>query len=179
MAHPAFLAMLVWAAGAGAQPLTVEVQGIARRADVHAPAASASRPLIIALHGLRQPVTRLREDLGLDAIADRDGFVVAYPEGIEQRWNYGRQLVAPIESDDVAFLRALIARLVGSHRVDARRVYLIGVSNGGLMAYRVACEMGAEFAAVAAFISPMSDLQQEDCPSGRSVPLLILAGNAD
>jgi polyhydroxybutyrate depolymerase len=81
--------------------------------------------------------------------------------------------------DDIAFFRALIERLVASDRVDPRRIYLLGVSNGALMAYRVACEMGREIAAIAALISPMSDLQQEDCPPGSPIPLFILAGNAD
>src|SRR5262245_24316490 len=158
MSHPrlAVVALLSFAANCAAEPLSLELQGIARRAEIQAPAAgSEQRALVLALHGLRQPVEHLRRDLGLEAIAERDGFVVAYPEGIDARWNYGRQLSVPMrmvgasEVDDVAFLRALIARLTVSHHIDRKRVYLIGVSNGAMMAYRAACEMDRELAAVA------------------------------
>jgi polyhydroxybutyrate depolymerase len=131
------------------------------------------------------PIASQRAALALDALADREGFVVAWPQGIEERWNYGRQLNVPMslaggaEVDDIAFFRALIARLIASQRVDPKRVYLLGVSNGALMAYRAACDMGGDLAAGAAFISSMSDLQQEDCPRGMPVPLFILAGSAD
>src|SRR5262245_45462812 len=147
----AVLAWLAWAPTGAAEPLALEVGGLVRRAEIHAPAGGEGpRPLVIALHGLRQPVENLRGKLRLAALAERERFVGAYPHGIEQRWNYGRQLVVAMplvegkQVDDIAFFRALIARLVASDRVDPRRIYLLGVSNGALMAYRVACEMGRE-----------------------------------
>jgi polyhydroxybutyrate depolymerase len=183
----AALAVLVaCATPVAAETVVLEVGGVTRTAEIHAPVSGAKpRALVIALHGLRAPIASLRRDFALDAVATRENLVAAYPQGIEERWNYGRQINTPMpvingmEVDDIAFLKALIARLVATHYVDPARVYLVGMSNGGLMAYRAACEMGRELAAVAAFISPMTDLQREDCRDGPLVPLFMLAGSAD
>jgi polyhydroxybutyrate depolymerase len=171
---------------ATAETVALEVGGIPRIAEIHAPAPAAKpRALVIALHGLGQTTASLRANLGLDAVANSENLVAAYPEGVDKRWNYGRQINTPmpviggVEVDDIAFLKALVTHLVGTHNVDPARVYLLGISNGGLMAYRAACDMGGELAAVAAFISPMTDFQQRDCPGGPPVPLFMLAGSAD
>ena len=180
------VAVLVRAVPATAETVVLEVGGVPRIAEIHAPAPAAQpRPLVIALHGLGQTSESLRANLGLDAVANRENLVAAYPEGIEKRWNYGQQINTPmpviggVEVDDIAFLKALITRLVATHNVDPARVYLLGMSNDALMAYRAACEMGGEVAAVAAFISSMTDLQRKDCPPGPPVPLFMLAGSAD
>lgn len=182
----AFALLVGCAVPAAGETVALDVGGVPRTAEIHAPAPGAKlRALVIALHGLGQTAASLRANLGLDAIANSENLVVAYPEGIEKRWNYGRQINTPMpvvhgmEVDDIAFFRALIKRLVATHDVDPARVYLLGISNGALMAYRTACEMGRELAAVAAFISPMTDFQQKDCLDGPPVPLFMLAGNAD
>ena len=182
----AFTFLIACTVPAAAETVALDVGGLSRTAEIHAPASAAKpRALVIALHGLRAPIASLRRDFALDAVATRENLVAAYPQGIEERWNYGRQINTPmpviygVEVDDVAFLKALIARLVATHYVDPARVYLLGMSNGALMAYRAACEMGRDLAAVAAFISPMTDFQQKDCPDGPPVPLFMLAGSAD
>jgi len=177
---------LAFAPPARAESLTLDVRGLSRRLEVHVPPSGAKpRPLVIVLHGLSQPVTDLRRDLPLDAVATGENFIAVYPEGIDKRWNYGRQLNRPmplvdgVEVDDIALFRTLIARLASTGDVDPKRVYLLGVSNGGMMAYRAACEMDGELAAVAAFISGMSEFQQVECTSARPAPLLMLAGTGD
>jgi polyhydroxybutyrate depolymerase len=182
----AFSALLLHCATCAAAGVTLDVNGLSRTAEVHAqPAAGGARALVIALHGLGQSVDSVVHGLGLDAAGTGGKFVAAYPQGMDGRWNYGRQinksmpLVDGRTIDDIAFLRLLIARLIPAYDVDPARVYLLGVSNGALMAYRAACEMAGELAAVAAFISSMTDLQQEDCATGKPVPMLILAGSAD
>ena len=181
-----FALALAFAYPAGAEPVILDIGGLSRRAEIHSPPSGAGpRPLVIALHGLGQTIPQLRGDLGLDALAIRDGFVVAYPEGIDGRWNYGRQLNRPMplvdgrEVDDIAFLSTLIARLASTGAVDPKRVYLLGVSNGALMAYRAVCDMGGQLAAVAAFISGMSEFQRDECRGATLPPLLILAGSGD
>jgi polyhydroxybutyrate depolymerase len=177
---------LAYGQRAGAQSLTLDVGGMPRSFEIHAPRPGPPpRALVIALHGLGQAIVDLRRDLGLDALAVRENFVVVYPRGVDGRWNYGRQLnrpmplVAGAEVDDVAFLRELIAHLISRSDVDPKRVYLLGVSNGALMAYRALCDMGGELAAVAAFISGMSEFQQDECRGASLPPLLMLAGSGD
>src|SRR5690606_41488621 len=75
-----------------------------------------------------------------DAVAARHGFAVVYPQGIDAQWNYvagipGYELAA----DDLGFLPALVEALVTAHDLDRTRVFVVGFSNGGLMAQRLAC----------------------------------------
>lgn len=137
------------------------------------------------LHGLGGDGESARRRSGFQPNSEREGFVAIYPDGIDKRWDYGRQINRPMPKidgrsvDDIAFFNALIARAVRELHVDRRHVYLAGSSNGGLMAHRIACAMAQEIAAVASYISGMTNWQAQGCRRDRAVPILILAGSAD
>jgi polyhydroxybutyrate depolymerase len=167
--------------------LTFSHQGIARTATMHTPAGlpAGPAPLVIGLHGRGQPIAGLREWLHLDATADREHFVVVYAEAVDLEWNYGRPIVKPMPVandepvDDVGFIRLIIDKLVESKRADPARIYVAGVSRGGLMAYTLACVLADQIAAVAATINSMTEYQREDCRPARPVPLMVIAGTND
>ena len=95
----------------------------------------------------------------------REGFIVAYPEGTGRAmagrftWNTGSKLphgwAERRNIDDVSFVRDLIAKLSRDYAVDPRRIYAIGMSKGGMLAYHLACQMSDVFAAVAAVAATM------------------------
>jgi polyhydroxybutyrate depolymerase len=120
---------------------------------------------------------------GLSAEADRSGFLVAYPDGIDGHWNDGRHVEryrAQREGvDDVGFLVALIDHLAGRYAVDRTRVYVTGASNGALMANRLACEHAERFAAIAPVIGSMARGVAEHCEPARTVPVLLINGTDD
>jgi poly(3-hydroxybutyrate) depolymerase len=89
-----------------------------------------------------------KDGWGFDELAARRGFAVVYPNGVEDSWNAGNccEAAAKADVDDVAWLRSLIAHLAEEHPIDRRRVYLVGFSNGGMLAFRYACEHGDELA---------------------------------
>ena len=121
----------------------------------------AGSPLVLALHGGgRGDGDELAGHLGFDAIADREGFVVAYPNGLDGQWSDGRGQTARggrdlAAVDDVGFLLAVIAELIAEHDLDENRVYVMGVSNGGMMTHRLAIEAGQGLAAIATVIANM------------------------
>jgi polyhydroxybutyrate depolymerase len=166
----------------------IEHQGVARAFVLYRPEPTTSagpRPLIVVLHGLGGNASRTR-NWGYEAVADREGFIVAYPQGIENRWSYGRPVsarpmprVGDEQVDDIGFLARLVDTLVSEQLADRSRVFLVGVSNGGVMAYTVACSMTRRFAAVAALLSPMTNLQIEDCKPDGTISVMLLAGTAD
>jgi polyhydroxybutyrate depolymerase len=166
----------------------IEHQGVAREFTLYRPAPAISpgpRPLVVVLHGLGGTASRSR-GWGYEAVADREGFIVAYPQGIDRRWSYGRPLtdrpmprVGDEQVDDIGFLGRLVDTLASEGLADRSRVYLVGVSNGGLMAYTAACAMTRRFAAVAALLSPMTSLQIEDCRPDGAISILVLGGTAD
>lgn len=134
-----------------------------RAVIVHIPPAydgSLKLPLLIVLHGGAgngQQIQRLTE---LDADADEYGFVVAYPDGSGRlgdrllTWNAGHCCGYALTNqvDDVAFINLLIYRLLDHYSIDPDRVYITGISNGGMMAYRA----GAELPRMVAGIAPIA-----------------------
>jgi len=101
---------------------------------------------------------------------------VVYPDGLDRTWNAGSCCGVAARSgvDDVAFVTAVVADVVGMIRVDPRRVYVTGMSNGAMMAYRLACETSL-FAAVA----PVAGDQMIECRHPSPTSLLHIHGTAD
>jgi polyhydroxybutyrate depolymerase len=162
-------------------------QGVERTAVLHrpAPASASARPLVVVLHGQGGTGADLRRWAGFDALADREGFVAVYPDAIDGRWSYGRPIILPMPSvkgetvDDVGFLRGLIAHLVERDIADVARVYVFGVSRGGLMAFTLACVLDNVIAAAAPVVTGMTDHQRDDCKPQRPVPIVVIAGTHD
>ncbi|MFD0904190.1 CE1 family esterase [Actinomadura sediminis] len=133
---------------------TIAMGGWKRPYLLHLPpdrAGDERLPLIVALHGGLNDPRYVREQSGLDAVADARGYAVAYPKGLLGTWNAGAccWFARWAGVDDVAFLDRLIDTLVEQGVADRRRVFLAGFSNGGGMAYRYACERPRRVAGVA------------------------------
>ncbi|WP_246274264.1 alpha/beta hydrolase family esterase [Phytohabitans houttuyneae] len=132
----------------GQHALTLDHGDATRRFRLHAPAGydgSKPVPLVIALHPYPGDGLTMSEMVGLDALAEREGFLTAYPDGVNGGFN---AFVCCGQEDDVGFLAALAAHLVRGWNVDADRVYLTGISNGGDLSFRAAVEATGVFAAI-------------------------------
>ncbi len=184
----AILCALPSLAGAADQRGVLVHEGLERGYLLHVPAAlDASRPvpLVLALHGGGGTGARMVQLTGggFNTLADRDGFIVAYPDGLEKHWNDGRAGVswrAHREGvDDVGFLAALIARLADEWPVDARRVYVTGTSNGGMMAIRMGCELADKIAAIAPVIGAMPAALAPRCAPSAPLSVLFMNGVQD
>jgi polyhydroxybutyrate depolymerase len=154
------------------------VAGVRRSYVVVRPASVDSThpiPLVIALHGYTLNATWMESNTGFDQEAARAGFVVVYAQGIKNSWNAGT-CCGHNTGDDVAFIRMLIDRLVGDDDVDARRVFVTGMSNGAAMAQRVACELADQVTAVA---SVSGSLLVDSCLPSRPISLLEIHGTDD
>ncbi|HEX9098925.1 MAG TPA: PHB depolymerase family esterase [Candidatus Dormibacteraeota bacterium] len=161
------------------QPVTLHVGGLERTYYVLFPANRTGRlPLVLALHGYTQSVGGLESETGLNDEAAVGGFVLAYPEGISQSWNAGG-CCADAKArniDDVAFIKQVIDQLVSGGRVDPKRVFATGISNGGMMDYRLACELSDRIAAIA---SVSGALEVDTCSPARAVSVLEMHGTED
>lgn len=141
-------------------------------------------PLVLVLHGGGGRAESVIRQSEFDAVAEREGFFVAYPNGSSRLDNFiltfnaggccGYAVAQGI--DDVGFARAVVAAIEREVRVDERRIYVTGMSNGGMMTYRLACEAADIFAAAA----PVSGtLYQTDCSSSEPISLIAFHGTAD
>ena len=108
-------------------------------------------PVVIDFHPLGGTGSGWKGSGGWGTLADRQGFIVIWPDGIGNSWNAGRCCRTALEEkiDDVAFAKAIVTTLAKDACIDAKRVYATGCSNGGGMAFKVACDAADVFAAVA------------------------------
>ena len=166
----------------------IDVGGADRSYILHVPEnARPDKPLpvLVMLHGAGGDAERARLASGFDDYSDSDDFIVVYPNGTqagdiagEYSWNAGACCGVPQRTkvDDVAFITAVLDEVAAQHPVDASRVYLTGFSNGGMLSYRLSCELGARFAGIAVVGGA---LNMPACAAPSPMSVLIIHGIAD
>ncbi len=162
---------------------TLQQGSLQRQYRVYRPAVPAPHPaLVIDLHGSR--TNGFLEELAtrFDAQVERLGWIAVYPDAMEDGWEaYGYAHRPGI--DDVGFISLLIDRLEESDAVDPDRIYVTGLSRGGMMAYGLACELSGRIAAIAAVAGTMADASGRadgvPCHPDRPVSVLAIHGSAD
>lgn len=165
---------------------TFAYDGIERTYLLHLPESYTGDeplPLVFVLHGGggdAAGMVRLTRG-GFDTLADEQGFIVVYPNGVGNHWNDGRtgDIGRYSSADDVGFFDALIDALLTTYNIDESRIYSTGISNGGLMSYRLACDLSHRFAGVAPVAANMSVALSQNCSPERATDLLIILGTDD
>ena len=143
-------------------------------------------PLLIALHGGLGSGTQFETQTGFDGLAEANRFIVAYPDGvgvgprgsIARTWNGGRCCGPAVRQgvDDVTFVRMIIDQVSSRYPIDPARVFAAGHSNGGILAYRLACELSDRISAVGV---QSASLEVSTCESSQPVSLIHIHGTAD
>jgi polyhydroxybutyrate depolymerase len=182
-----FLLLAVVSVGVSAQPLapgdyarTLDFGGFTREYEVHVPpgyTGSDPVPLVIDIHGFSSGISFQKAISGFLALSDVEGFVAVWPQGLNNAWNGG--VCCSTLADDVGFLRALVAQIEADANIDHDRIYATGLSNGGAMAHRLACEAADLFAAVAPLAFPISSAPPSSCVPSRPIPVLTFMGLTD
>lgn len=113
--------------------------------------ASQPVPALFVFHGADERPEDIRASTGFNDIADKAGFLVVYPNGMEHTWNAGKGFgyAADNNVDDIAFVRQIVSDLGMVATLDSKRIYATGFSNGGGLVYRLGCEMSDVFAGIA------------------------------
>ena len=166
------------------QQAALRVDGRERTYSYHVPSGydgTHGVPLVLALHG------RLGQGSGeerlshLDKISDEHGFLVVYPDGLDRSWADGRGGTPSDRKgvDDIKFLSKLIEQMKVEFKVDPSRVYATGMSNGGFMSGRLACQMSDRIAAVAIVAASLSEAEAASCHPEAPVSVLVLQGTED
>lgn len=159
-------------------PTSFRSGGATRDVIVHVPdGLLAPAPLLIALHGRAQLGEAIRRYSRFDALADREGFVVAYPDGVAGSWN-ADGCCSPATGkgvDDIAFLDEVLRLVQSRTPIDPDRIAMTGGSNGAMMALDYACERPDVISAVAVVSGPYVSR----CRPTRPTPVLELHGGRD
>jgi len=165
---------------------SMRVDGITRTYTVHIPqgyTGNHSVPLVIALHGGGGSSQKMANLTAFNSVSDTYGFIVVYPEGIENHWNDGRQLeeytTQKENIDDVHFISSLIDVVCEQYAIDKARIYATGISNGAMMSCRLACELPEKIAAVAMVVGALPTQLSTTCTPVSPVSVLLIAGTDD
>ncbi|MFH0735856.1 MAG: PHB depolymerase family esterase [bacterium] len=143
-------------------------------------------PLVIALHGGGGKSSQCEKDYKLTETADKNGYVIVYPDGVQsdgllkvRTWNAGTccDYAAEQNINDVGFISLIIDEMIKNYKVDSKRVYVTGMSNGAMMAYKLACEIPWKIAAIAAVSGTM--LTGNACSPTLPVPILHIHSICD
>ena len=163
-------------------------QKLERSFYLHLPTGFKKReklPVLFVLHGGgKADGDETARRTGFNQLADKHRFIVVYPNGIDSQWNDGRQASFRKNrnnrnADDVDFLKTLIDKMIDDYHADARRIYFTGGSNGGMMTYRVGCELTDKVAAIAPMICNLPRKLAESNRPRKPLPVLIINGTAD
>jgi polyhydroxybutyrate depolymerase len=155
----------------------INIQARKRTYHLHIPKGydgSRPLPLVVVLHGAIGNSSTVRWDSRMSAQSDLDRFFVVYPNGIDTTWNAGECCgpASDMKIDDIAFLRQLIEKLEHQYPIDRDRICVAGVSNGGMLAYRV----GRELSDIVACIAPVSACMYPTAADGEQ-PVSVIAFN--
>jgi polyhydroxybutyrate depolymerase len=148
------------------------------------PAKSGST-LIFALHGSGGNGLGVRTGAKkLEEIAPAENILLVYPDGYKRYWNECRktaQSAANMENiNENAFFGQMIDYFSTKYQIDTKRIFAVGTSGGGHMAYKLALTMPEKFRAIAALIANLPDTNNLDCPERRvPIPVMIVNGTAD
>ncbi len=147
--------------------------------------AKVPTPLVVLLHGYSGNASWQDDYFKLSALAEKKAFLLALPEGTKdglgnQFWNASDACCDFYKTgvDDVAYLKAVIADMKARFNVDAKRVYVVGHSNGGFMAHRLACELSADIAGIVSLAGAVY-ADPAKCTPSEPVAVLQVHGDAD
>ncbi len=163
--------------------LQLEYDGLPRNYSMFVPSSydgSQAVPLVFNFHGFGSNASQQIFFSDFNTDAEQRGVIAVYPNGVSTSWNAGAccGVAAGGEVDDVGFVRALLDELAQTLCIDRDRVYATGMSNGGFMAHRLACEAADIITAVGPVAGPLG-LPPEDCQPARPVPVIHFHGTAD
>jgi polyhydroxybutyrate depolymerase len=165
----------------------IDVKGMERTYLQYVPRnLPPNAPLLFVFHGSGDVGEGMRQVTGreFDRLADVNRFVVLYPDGWERTWNDCRkaspQPARRANIDDKSFIDAMIEKQVADNRIDRRRIFAVGWSNGGQLAYRLAMERPTQFAGVASISASLPTTENNACtPTERPIAVMVINGTAD
>jgi polyhydroxybutyrate depolymerase len=162
----------------------LKVDNLRRSYLLHIPRTYDSRqptPLVLAFHGRLGTGKKMAKLTNLSDLADKQGFMVMYPNGVGRSWNagHGTGKAEAQGVDDVKFTVRLMDSLSQTFNLDRHRVYATGFSNGGTFVHRLACELSEKIAAIAAVAGTIAPKIGGNCRPKRPVAMLQVHGTAD
>ena len=163
----------------------IEHGGLERSFLIYVPKnIKENAPLVVAIHGYTSSAKTLMGYSGINQVADKEGFLVAYPQGTKDSrdnnfFNVGYEFHSDSKVNDVNFIREIVLNLTKDYQLNSKRVFATGMSNGGDMSYLLACTSSDLFTAVAPVAGVMMKDTLESCNPEKKIPIFEIHGTKD
>ena len=163
----------------------IEHEGLERSFLIYIPTnIKENAPLVVAIHGYTSSAKTLMGYSGINQVADKEGFLVAYPQGTKDSrdnnfFNVGYEFHSDSKVNDVNFIREIVLNLTKDYKLNSKRVFATGMSNGGDMSYLLACTSSDLFTAVAPVAGVMMKDTLENCNPEKKIPIFEIHGTKD
>lgn len=141
--------------------------------------AKNAYPVVFNFHGGGMTAAEHMFYTGMNKTADKYGFIVVYPTGINQDWNVGFDMSYQEGHQDIAFVKAMLNALQKDYRIDEKAIFACGLSRGGFFAHRVASELSETFAAIASIGGTLPDSVQYYHKPSPKISMMQIHGTAD
>ena len=163
---------------------SINIEGVERTYLLHIPLGydpNKKYPLVMVFHGGGGTGQQVATKTGFNTYADRDGFIVLYPNGIENSWNDRRGTTKSDKQgiDDVGFVSALIEHLTTIFPIDKNRIYASGISNGAIFSHRLACKLSSKIAAIGVVAGEIPEAIVSSCGLSSPMSRIAIHGVAD
>jgi polyhydroxybutyrate depolymerase len=160
----------------------VSIGGTQRSYVLHVPTNYTGMtrvPLVLDFHGLGGTGMQQQSGSGFQQLADSEGFLIAFPNGIDNAWNIGPCCTNSRTVDDLGFAKGIVADLTSAGCIDVKRVYATGFSMGGGMSHYLGCNAPDVFAAVAPAAFDLLVPDEQSCAPSRPISVIAYRGTSD
>lgn len=161
---------------------TITHNGITRNHIAYVPSGylpGTAVPLVFVMHGFTQSASAIMNATGFNELAEQEGFIVAYPNGVNNGWNTNSPFPGGSTADDVGYIGALRDTLIAQFSIDTTRIYACGFSAGGYMSHKLGCESPKCFAAIASVSGTINTGAVGDCAPQHTPGVLQIHGTSD
>ena len=161
----------------------ITVNGTKRTYILHLPknySESGKYPLVLIFHGGGGNAAQMQNYMKMDPIADREGFITVYPQGLNKHWNDGRELDQKVSSnDDLSFVKQLLDTVSNHYNINKERIFSTGISNGGFMSIFLSYKLSDRLLAVAPVCASIPDKIYPDFHPSQPISILLINGTKD
>lgn len=155
-----------------------------RSCIIHLPAGyddgNKKLPLVLIFHGGGGNAKQMQRYMDMDEIADKEHFICVYPQGINKQWNDGREFKESIsENDDVLFINTLLDSLIRNYRIDTKRIFSTGISNGAFFSIYLSDKLSERLLAVAPVCGSIPEKTFDGFSPAKPISILLINGTKD
>jgi polyhydroxybutyrate depolymerase len=158
------------------------VDGVEREYILHLPKkyGNETLPLVMVFHGGGGTAEQIKDHTKFNKLADKENFIVVYPNSVDKNWNDGRiGDKLPMERDDVKFISMLIDTLTANYKVNSKRIFSTGISNGGFFSFYLALKLSNRILAIAPVTANLPENLKDTWKTDKPISVLLINGTKD